>query len=260
MITENHAFVHPEAQIGANVVIDPFAYVDKNVVIGDGTHIYAHACVLSGTRIGKNCNIYHGAVVGGIPQDLKFVGEDTTVEIGDNNNIREFATIHRGTASKGKTVIGNNCLIMAYCHVAHDCVLHNNIIMSNAVQLAGEVVVDDFAIISGGALVHQFTRIGAHCMVQGGSKINKDIPPYSIVGRDPVSYCGINSVGLRRRNFSAEQINTIQNVYRYLYLSGKNVSDALESIKAELPETPERDMIVNFVSSSERGIVRGGII
>lgn len=257
MITENHAFVHPEAQIGANVIIDPFAYVDKNVVIGDGTHIYAHACVLAGSRIGKNCNIYHGAVVGGIPQDLKFVGEDTTVEIGDNNNIREFATIHRGTASKGKTVIGNNCLIMAYCHVAHDCVLHNNIIMSNAVQLAGEVEVEDFAIISGGSLVHQFTRIGAHCMVQGGSKINKDIPPFSIVGREPISYCGINSVGLRRRNFTAEQIHNIQDVYRYLYLSGKNVSEALESIKNELPDTPEREMIVNFVSASERGIVKG---
>lgn len=257
MITANHAFVHPDAKIGNNVIIDPFAYIDSNVVIGDGCHIYPHACVLSGTRMGKNCNIYYGAVVGGIPQDLKFVGEDTTVEIGDNNNIREFVTIHRGTASKGKTVVGNNCLIMAYCHVAHDCCLHDHIIMSNAVQLAGEVIVDDYAIISGGCLVHQFSRIGAHCMVQGGSKINKDIPPYSIVGRDPISYCGINSVGLRRRNFTPEQIHNIQDVYRYLYMSGKNISEALECIKNELPDTPEREMIVNFVTASDRGIVRG---
>jgi UDP-N-acetylglucosamine acyltransferase len=217
----------------------------------------SNVTILEGARIGKNCVIFPGAVISAIPQDLKFKGEETTAEIGDNTTIRECVTINRGTASRGKTVISNNCLIMAYCHVAHDCVQHNNIIMSNAVQLAGEVEVEDYAIISGGSLVHQFTRIGAHCMVQGGSKINKDITPFSIVGREPISYCGINSVGLRRRNFTAEQIHNIQDVYRYLYLSGKNVSEALESIKNELPDTPEREMIVNFVSASERGIVKG---
>ena len=253
----NLAYVHPNAKIGNNVTIDPFAYIEGDVVIGDDCHIFPHASVLDGVRMGKGCNIYHSAVIGGIPQDLKFQGEDTTVEIGDYNNIREFATIHRGTASKGRTVVGSHCLIMAYCHVAHDCCLHDHIIMSNAVQLAGEVVVDDWAIISGGALVHQFSHIGAHCMVQGGTKINKDLPPFSMVGRDPAAYCGLNSVGLRRRNFSSEQIHNIQDIYRYIYLSGKNVTEALEAIKAELPETPERNLIVNFIESSPRGIVKG---
>lgn len=251
------AYIHPEAQIGKDVVIDPFAYIDRNVVIGDGCHIHAHAAVLSGTRMGKNCNIYHGAVVGGVPQDLKFKGEETTVEIGDNNNIREFATIHRGTASRMKTVIGNNCLIMAYCHVAHDCVLKNNIIMSNAVQLAGEVEVDDWAIISGGSLVHQFTHIGAHCMIQGGTKVGKDVPPFAMAGRDPISYCGINSVGLRRRNFTNEQIHNIQDVYRFVFMSGKNTSEAIESVKNELPDTPERHVITDFIERSTRGIIKG---
>ncbi len=253
----NQAFVHPEAVIGQNVTIDPFAYIDSNVVIGDGCHIHAHACVLSGVRMGKNCNIFHHAVVGGIPQDLKFHGEDTTVEIGDNNNIREFVTIHRGTASKGKTVIGSNCLIMAYSHVAHDCLLHDHIILSNAVQLAGEVVVDDWAIVSGGALVHQFSHIGPHVMVQGGCRINKDIPPFCMVGREPACYCGINSVGLRRRGFTNEQINAIQDVYRVIYLSGKNFTEAVEMARTELAQTPERDLILDFISSSPRGIVRG---
>jgi len=255
----NNAFIHPEAQLGANVIVDPFAYIDKNVVIGDGCHIHAHACVLSGVRMGKNNNVFHHAVIGGIPQDLKFHGEDTTVEIGDNNNFREFCTVHRGTASKGKTVIGNNCLIMAYCHVAHDCLLHDHIIMSNAVQLAGEVVVDDWAIIGGGALVHQFSRIGSHCMIQGGSRISKDIPPYTIVGREPAAYCGLNTVGLRRRNFSNEQIHNIQDVYRYIYTIGLNTTDAIDHIKAELPDTPERNLIIDFIINSPRGIVRGGV-
>ncbi len=251
------AYIHPDAKIAPSVVIDPFVTIDNNVIIGEGTRIGSNVVIMEGTRIGKNCVIFPGAIIGATPQDLKFHGENTTVEIGDNNSIRECVTIHRGTASKGKTVIGDNNLIMAYCHVAHDCVLHNNIIMSNAVQLAGEVEIDDFAIISAATLIHQFTRIGSHVMIQGGSRINKDVPPFITAGRDPISYCGINSIGLRRRNYSNEQINGIQEIYRYLYQSGLNNSDAIERIAAELPATKERDEIMLFVKNSHRGIIKG---
>lgn len=232
------AYISPKAQIGKNVTIDAFAYIDDNVIIGDNCHIFPHA------------------VIGCVPQDLKFKGEETWTIIGDNCVLREFVTIHRGTASKGKTVIGNNNLIMAYCHVAHDCVLGNNIIMSNATQLAGEVEVDDFAIVGGGTLVHQFTRIGSHVMIQGGSKINKDIPPYIIAARDPIAFCGINSVGLNRRGFTPEQIHTIQEVYRILNQSGMNTTQALEHIEATMPQSEERDRILAFVKASTRGIVK----
>lgn len=228
----------PKAQIGKNVTIDAFAYIDDNVIIGD------------------NCHVFPSAVIGAVPQDLKYKGEETWTIIGDNCVLREFVTVHRGTASKGKTVIGNNNLIMAYCHVAHDCVLHNNIIMSNATQLAGEVEVDDFAIIGGGTLVHQFSHIGSHVMIQGGSKINKDIPPYVIAAREPIAYCGINSVGLNRRGFTPEQIHTIQEAYRLIYQGGMIVSQALDTIEATMPQTPERDAILHFIRNSERGIVR----
>lgn len=251
------ACVHPEAQIGANVEIGPFVTIDKNVVIGDGTCIMSNATILSGARIGKNCKIFPGAVVGAIPQDLKFRGEETTAEIGDNTTLRECVTINRGTASKGKTVVGSNCLLMAYVHIAHDCVLGNNIIISNATQIAGEVVIDDYAIISGGVLTHQFSRIGKHVMIQGGSQINKDIPPYAMIGHTPITFAGINTVGLRRRNFSDETIALIQEVYRCIYASGMNTSDALKYIEENIPATPERDEIVSFVRASERGIVRG---
>lgn len=232
------AYVSPKAQIGKNVTIDAFAYVDDNVIIGD------------------NCHVFPSAVIGAVPQDLKYKGEETWTIIGDNCVLREFVTVHRGTASKGKTVIGNNNLIMAYCHVAHDCILHNNIIMSNATQLAGEVEVDDFAIIGGGTLVHQFSHIGSHVMIQGGSKINKDIPPYVIAAREPIAYCGINSVGLNRRGFTPEQIHTIQEAYRLIYQGGMIVSQALDTIEATMPQTPERDAILHFIRNSERGIVR----
>ena len=232
------AYVSPKAQIGKNVTIDAFAYIDDNVIIGD------------------NCHIFPSAVIGAVPQDLKYKGEETWTIIGDNCVLREFVTIHRGTASKGKTVIGNNNLIMAYCHVAHDCILHDNIIMSNATQLAGEVEVDDFAIIGGGTLVHQFSHIGSHVMIQGGSKINKDIPPYIIAAREPIAYCGINSVGLNRRGFTPEQIHTIQEAYRLIYQGGMIVSQALDTIEATMPQTPERDAILHFIRNSERGIVR----
>ena len=251
------AYVHPDAKIASNVVIEPFVTIDKNVEIGEGTIIGSNVTILEGTRIGKNCRIFPGAVIGAIPQDLKFKGEVTTAEIGDNTTIRECVTINRGTSAKGRTVVGSNCLIMAYCHVAHDTVVGNNVIMSNSVQLAGEVVIDDFAIMGGGALVHQFCHIGSHVMVQGGALINKDIPPYVKAGRNPISYAGINSIGLRRRSFSNEAIRDIQDIYRYLYLSGLNNSDAIERIEAELPATKERDEILLFIKGSQKGILRG---
>ena len=190
------AVVHPEAQIGKNVIVEPFAFIEKDVVIGDNCRIYPHAVVLEGSRIGKGCHIFPGAVISGIPQDLKFAGEKTTAEIGDHTTVRECVTVNRGTASRGKTIVGNNCLLMAYSHIAHDCILKNNIIIGNASQIAGEVEIDDFAILSGSVLVHQFTRISQHVMIQGGSRVGKDIPPYTLIGRDPIAYCGINIVGL----------------------------------------------------------------
>lgn len=251
------AYVHPEAKIHPSVVIDPFVTIDRNVEIGEGTRIGSNVTIMEGARIGKNCTIYPGAVISGPPQDLKFRGEESVAIIGDNTVIRECVTVHRGTASKGKTVVGSNCLIMAYCHVAHDCVIGDNVIMSNAVQCAGEVVVDDYAVIGGGALIHQFCHIGSHVMLQGGALVNKDIPPYVKAGREPIAYAGVNSIGLRRRGFTNETIRDIQETYRYLYLSGLNNSDAVERIEAELPATKERDEIILFVRNSKRGIVRG---
>ncbi|MBO4621441.1 MAG: acyl-ACP--UDP-N-acetylglucosamine O-acyltransferase [Paludibacteraceae bacterium] len=255
----NLAYVHPDAKIDATAEIGPFAYIEDNVEIGAGTVVMANASILHGARIGKNCRIFPSAVVGAIPQDLKFQGEETLAIIGDDTTIRECATVHRGTASKGKTVVGNHCLIMAYSHVAHDCLLHDHIIMSNAVQLAGEVVVEDYAIIGGGTLVHQFSHIGAHVMIQGGSRVNKDIPPYVIAAREPIQYCGINSVGLNRRGFTREQINAIQDTYRLIYSPLYNTTQALEHAAMELPESPERDLIIEFVKGSPRGIVKGAI-
>lgn len=250
------ASIHPEAKIGEGVEIGPFVTIDKDVEIGDGCVIDASATICQYTKLGKNCHVFPSAVIGAIPQDLKFHNEVTWTIIGDNCVLREFVTVHRGTFSKGQTVIGNNNLIMAYCHVAHDCILHNNIIMSNTTQLAGEVEVDDFAIIGGGTLVHQFSHIGSHVMVQGGSKINKDIPPYIIAAREPIAYCGVNSVGLNRRGFTPEQIHTIQEVYRLIYQGGMNTTQALDHIEASMPASAERDTIVTFVRASTRGIVR----
>lgn len=251
------AYIHPAAKIHPSVVIDPFVTIDQNVEIGEGTHIGSNVTIMEGARIGKHCNIFPGAVISGIPQDLKFKGEDTVAVIGDNTTIRECVTVNRGTVAKGKTVVGNNCLIMAYSHVAHDCLVGNNVIISNSSQLAGEVQVDDFAVIGGGTLIHQFSHIGTHVMIQGGSRINKDIPPFVKAGRDPIAYTGINSIGLRRRSFSNDQIREIQEIYRYLYLSRLNVTDAVDRIEAELPATKERDEIIEFIRNSKRGIVRG---
>ena len=251
------AFVHPNAKIGKDVVIEAFAYVDNNTEIGDGTHIMSHANIREGSRIGSNCQVFPGAVVGGIPQDLKFKGEDSLVLVGDNTTIRECVTINRGTQSKGYTKVGSNCLLMAYSHVAHDCIIKDHVIIGNASQLAGEVEVDDFAIISGGVLVHQFSRIGSHAMIQGGTRLSKDIPPFIIAGREPVSYAGINLVGLRRRSFPIERINQIQETYRLIYQSGLNFTDAIAKIETEIEQTDEIKIIVDFIKKSSRGIVRG---
>lgn len=253
------AVISPEAKIGQNVIIDPFAIVEGDVEIGDNTHIYSHAVILNGSRIGKNCTIWPGAVIAGVPQDLKFKGESSLAIIGDNTIIREYVTVNRGTAAKEKTIIGSHCLIMAYSHVAHDCILKDHVIIGNATQLAGEVEVDDFAIVSGGCLVHQFTRISKHVMIQGGSRLGKDIPPYTLIGREPVTYCGINIVGLRRRGFTDKQVYLIQDIYRTLYTKGLNTSDALHSIANDYESSVERDLILDFIKSSKRGIVRGSI-
>ncbi len=250
------ASIHPDAKIGEGVEIGPFVTIDRDVEIGDGCIIDASATICQYTKLGKNCHVFPSAVIGAVPQDLKFHGEVTWTLIGDNNVLREFVTVHRGTFSKGQTVIGNNNLIMAYCHVAHDCVLHNHIIMSNTTQLAGEVEVDDFAIIGGGTLVHQFSHIGSHVMVQGGSRINKDVPPYVIAAREPIAYCGVNSVGLNRRGFTPEQIHTIQEVYRMIFQGGMNTTQAVAKIEAEMPKSAERDTIINFVKASTRGIIK----
>ncbi len=251
------SFIHPEAKIGANVEIGPFVYIDKNVEIGDGCVIMAHATILSGARIGKNVRIFPNAVISAIPQDLKFRGEETTAVIGDNTTIRECATVNRGTASKGTTIVGSNCLLMAYTHIAHDCVLGDNIIIGNASQIAGEVVIDDWAILSGSVLVHQFSHIGSHVIIQGGSRVGKDVPPYVTAGRDPLIYVGLNMVGLRRRGYTNDQIKDIQDVYRFVYQSGLNTTQAIEKIIAEVPETIEKKTIVDFIKSSQRGIIRG---
>ncbi len=251
------AYIHPEAKIAPNVVIEPFVTIDKNVVIEEGTRIGSNVTILEGARIGKNCNIFPGAVIAGVPQDLKFEGEDTVAIIGDNTTIRECVTVNRGTSSKGKTVVGKNCLLMAYTHIAHDVVVGDNVIIANATQVAGEVRIDDFAIIGGTSAIHQFVHIGSHVMIQGGSLLSKDVPPYVKVGNTKMSYGGINSIGLRRRSFTNEQITGIQNIYRVLYQSGLNNSDAIEKIEAELPASKERDEIILFVKNSQRGIIKG---
>jgi UDP-N-acetylglucosamine acyltransferase len=252
----NLAFVHPDAKLGNDVTVEPFAYIADNVVIGDGTWIGPNATVMYGARIGKNCKVFPSAVVSGIPQDLKFVGEETTAEIGDNTTIREGVTVNRGTVAAGKTVVGSNCLLMAYSHIGHDCFIGNHCIIGNATGLAGEVKVDDWAILSGGTLVHQFARIGAHVMVGGGSKIRIDVPPFIKADREPLSYMGLNSVGLTRRGFEKERIDEIHNIYRAFYQNGMNISKALDYVEKEFKPTPDRDYIIKFIRNSERGVIR----
>lgn len=253
------AYIHSDAKIGSNVVIEPFATIHKNVEIGDNCWIGPNAVIMEGARIGNNCKIFPGAIIAAVPQDLKFKGEETTAVIGDNTTIREFVTISRGTEDRYKTVIGNNCLIMAYTHIAHDCIIGDYSILVNAVQIAGHVQVGEYSIIGGTSAIHQFVRIGAHTIIAGGSLIGKDIPPYTKAARHPLSYCGINSVGLRRRGYDNEKINEIQEIYRNIYLKGYNNSKALDIIEVEMPPSPERDEIINFIRTSERGIMKGGL-
>lgn len=251
------AYVHPSAKIADNVVIEPFVTIDKDVVIEEGTHIFSNATILEGARIGKNCRIFPGAVISAIPQDLKFKGEKTTAVVGDNTTVRECVTINRGTASKGITKVGSNCLLMAYSHIAHDVTVGDNCIIGNASQIAGEVSIDDYAILSGLVAVHQFVNIGKHVMISGGSLVRKDVPPFVKAGREPLSYIGVNSIGLRRRGFSNEKICEIQDVFRFLYQKGLNNVDAVERIEAEMPASKERDEIIMFVRNAKRGIMKG---
>lgn len=253
------AFVHPEAVIGENCEIGPFCYIDKNVVIGDNNRLMNSVTVLYGTRMGNGNVLFPGAVVGAIPQDLKFKGEETTAEIGNNNTIRENVTINRGTAAKGKTVVGNNNLLMEGMHVAHDVILGNGCIIGNSTKLAGEVIVDDFAVVSASVLVHQFCHIGSYVMVGGGTRTGQDIPPFTMAAREPVAYCGLNLVGLRRRGFSREMIDNIHNAYRILYQREKLREECLAQIEEEVPMSKEIEYIIDFVKNSKRGIIKESI-
>jgi UDP-N-acetylglucosamine acyltransferase len=249
--------IDPHAQLGKQVVVEPFTTIYGDVVIGDNTWIGPHVTIMDGARIGGNCRVFPGAVISAIPQDVKYRGEESIAIIGDNTTIRECATVNRGTVATEKTIVGNNCILMAYSHVAHDCIIGDNCILVNSVQLAGEVMVHDWAIIGGGSLVHQFVRIGAHAFIGGGVMVRKDVPPYVKAARDPVSFEGVNAVGLKRRNFSTEKIREIHDIYRFLYLSKMNNTQALESIEKEFPQSEERDIIISFVRNSSRGIIPG---
>ena len=251
------AYIHPGAKIATNVVVEPFTTIHNNVNIGSGTWIGSNVTIMEGARIGKNCRIFPGAVISAIPQDLKFEGEDSLTVIGDNSTIRECVTINRGTKAYGKTVIGENCLVMATAHIAHDCVLGNSSIVVNGVALAGHVIVGEHAIIGGLAAIHQFIHVGDHAMISGGSLVRKDVPPFTKAAKEPLSYVGINSIGLRRRGFSSEKIKEIQYIYRILYQLNNNTTQALEIIEAELEATPERDQIITFIRNSQRGIMKG---
>jgi UDP-N-acetylglucosamine acyltransferase len=250
------AYIHPDARLADNVKVDPFTVIHGNVSVGEGTWIGSNVTIMEGAHIGKNCRIFPGAVIAAIPQDLKFSGEKTSVEVGDNCTIREFVTINRGTIDRGKTKVGNNCLIMAYSHIAHDCVIGNNCIMSNNTQMAGHVLMGDWAVVGGVSAIHQYVKIGQHAFVSGGSLVGKDVPPYIKAGRNPLSYAGVNSIGLKRRGFTNHQINQILDVYRCIYNKGLNTTQALEFIEEELPISDERDEIVTFIRESGRGIIK----
>ena len=253
----NSRHIHPEAIIGPNVEIGPFTFVDKDVAIGEGTWIGPNVTIFEGARIGKNCKIFPGSVISGVPQDLKFAGETTTAEIGDNTTIREYVTINRGTSYAGKTVVGNNCLLMAYVHVAHDCIIHDNVILANNVNLAGHVEIDDWAIIEGMVGVQQFIEIGAHSFIAATSFVRKNVPPYIKAAREPLSYVGVNSVGLKRRNFKTEQINRIHEIYRILFVKGYSISNAMEIIQSDLEDSTEKEHILAFIKKSDSGIIKG---
>lgn len=251
--------IHENTKIGENVTIDAFTSIHEGVEIGDGTWIGSNVTIYPGAKIGNNCKVFPGAVISAVPQDLKFQGEESTVEIGNHTTIRECVTINRGTVDKKVTKIGDFCLLMAYVHIAHDCSIGNHVIIANTVQVAGHVSIDEWAFVGGSSAIHQFVKIGMHSMISGGSLVRKDVPPFTKAAREPLSYAGVNSLGLRRRGFSSDSINHIQEVYRYLFLNSLNNSRALEEIEVNLPATKERDEIVNFIRSSERGLMKGYI-
>lgn len=251
------SYIHPEAKIAQNVVVEPFSTIHRDVEIGEGTWIGSNVTIMNGARIGKNCRIFPGAVISGEPQDLKFEGEITTAEIGDNTTIRECVTINRGTKDRYKTVIGKNCLIQAYSHIAHDCIVGDNCIFSNSSTLAGHITVGDHVVLAGMVAVHQFCQIGSHAFVTGGTLVRKDVPPFIKAAREPIAYAGINSVGLRRRNFTDEQITEIQNIYRVLFVQHRNLTKALDLIEAEFTPTQLRDEILSFIRNSNRGVIKG---
>ena len=250
------AFVHPEAQLGDNNIIGPFCYIDRNTVMGDNNVLQNSVTINYGARIGSGNEFFPGASISTKPQDLKFRGEDTICEVGDNNSIRENVTISRGTASKGTTIVGSNNLLMENMHVAHDCVIGNGCIIGNSTKFAGEVVVDDFAIISAEVLAHQFCRVGSYVMIQGGSRFSMDIPPFIIAGKEPIRFAGLNIIGLRRRGFSNETIELIKEAYNIIYNHPGTRAEAIQEIKNTLTVTKEIQYIIDFVESSQRGIIK----
>ena len=256
MIKKNN-FIDEKAVIGKSVKIEPFSFIDENVIIGDDCWVGNNVTIYSGARIGNNVKIFPGAVISAVPQDMKFDGEETLVEIGDNTIIRECATINRGTIDRNKTIIENDCLIMAYVHIAHDCIVKNNSILVNAVQIGGHSIIDEHAIIGGGSVIHQFTKIGKYSMTAGGSVIRKDIPPYCKAGKNPLKYMGINSIGLKRKGFSKSVINNIQEIYRILYFNGLNNSEATSKISNDIIDSNEKNEILGFISKSDRGLIKG---
>jgi UDP-N-acetylglucosamine acyltransferase len=253
----NLVSIHPGAKIGENVTIDPFTVIHDDVIIGDNTWVGSSVTIFPGARIGKDCKIFPGAVIAAVPQDLKFTGEKTTVEVGDNTTIREFVTLNRGTKALGKTVIGSNNLLMAYVHVAHDCIVGDHCILANGVTLAGHITIEDYAIIGGLSAIHQFVQIGSHVMISGGSLVRKDVPPFVKAAHEPLSYVGINAVGLRRRGFSPDKITEIQDIYRVIFVKGYSNSHALEVVEKELQPSDERTQILSFIRKSTRGIMKG---
>jgi UDP-N-acetylglucosamine acyltransferase len=255
----NLASVSSKAELGKNVQIDPFAVIHPNVIIGDNTKIHSNVAIYPNTIIGDNCEIFPGATIGVVPQDLKFDGENTTVEIGNNTIIRECVTIHRGTKDKWKTTVGDNCLLMTYVHVAHDCQIGNNVILASYVGLSGHVTIDDFAILEGKVAAQQFAHIGAHTFIGGASLIRKDIPPFIKAAREPLTFAGVNSVGLRRRGFSDENVREIEDIYRILYVQNSNISKAIEQVKSLIAKSQTRDLILNFIEKSDKGVIRGMI-
>lgn len=249
------AIVDPKAELGENVSVGPYTIIEGDVQIGDNTTIASQVLIADGARIGSGCRIHHGAVIATLPQDLKFGGEKTTFEIGNNTTVREFCTLNRGTQMRGKSVVGSNCLLMAYTHVAHDCIVGDNVILANAVQLAGHVTVEDWAIIGGLTGVHQFCRIGRHVMVGGHFRVTKDVPPYILASEEPLRFVGLNSVGLRRRGFSEETMRALKHAYRLIYRSNLNVSQAVARIREEVELIPEVLHVLEFIEKAERGII-----